>query len=154
MIYDEFNETPPKLTVVKHLLSALLAQLESDHDSQLAQKQASNYGHLATFNQFLKLLEINYKQSESVQFYADHLHTSVRNLNLICQTVFNKSVSEIVENRKLIEAKQLLVSTNQSISEIGYELGYNEKSYFSRVFAKKEGVTPTEFRTKALSIFA
>jgi AraC-like DNA-binding protein len=151
MMYDEFNETPPKLNIIKHLLSALLAQLETDRTSQLEQEQVVNGSYLATFNQFLKILETTYKQPESVQFYADQLNTSPRNLNLICQTVFNKSVSEIVETRRLIEAKQLLISTNQSVSEIGYKLGYNEKSYFSRVFAKKEGVTPTEFRTKALA---
>jgi AraC-like DNA-binding protein len=51
-----------------------------------------------------------------------------------------------VETRKLIEARQLLINTNLSISEIGYELGYNEKAYFSRVFTKKTGLTPTDFR--------
>jgi YesN/AraC family two-component response regulator len=52
----------------------------------------------------------------------------------------------MIETRKLTEAKNLLTSTNKSISEIGFELGYNEKSYFSNVFKKKTGQTPSEFR--------
>jgi AraC-like DNA-binding protein len=71
---------------------------------------------------------------------------SPRNLNLISQSVFGKSITEIIETRKLIEARSLLLNTGKSVSEIGYELGYNEKSYFTRVFRKKTGVTPTEFR--------
>lgn len=57
-----------------------------------------------------------------------------------------QSASEIIETRKLIEAKNLLVGTEKSISEIGYELGYKEKSYFTSVFKKKAGQTPSEFR--------
>ncbi|HBL78673.1 MAG TPA: AraC family transcriptional regulator, partial [Aequorivita sp.] len=44
---------------------------------------------------------------------------------------------EIIETRKLTEAKNLLISTDKTIAEIAYELGYNENSYFSNVFKKK-----------------
>ena len=71
---------------------------------------------------------------------------SSRNLNLICQNILSQSVSEIIETRKLIEAKNMLVSTNKTIAEIAYEIGYNENSYFSNVFKKKSGQTPGEFR--------
>jgi len=60
--------------------------------------------------------------------------------------VFGKSITEIIETRKLIEARNLLLNSGKSVSEIGYELGYNEKSYFTRVFRKRTGVTPTEYR--------
>ncbi|ULT22952.1 helix-turn-helix transcriptional regulator [Sphingobacterium sp. E70] len=73
---------------------------------------------------------------------------SARNLNLICQSILQQSVSEIIETRKLIEAKNLLLTTNKTISEIGFELGYQEKSYFTNVFKKKAGMTPSEFRNE------
>ena len=57
-----------------------------------------------------------------------------------------KSVSELIETRKLIEAKNLLIYTDKTVSEIGFELGYNEKAYFTRVFKKRTGQTPTEFK--------
>ena len=71
---------------------------------------------------------------------------SSRNLNIICQNILAQSVSEIIETRKLIEAKNLLISTEKTISEIAYELGYNENSYFSNVFKKKAGQSPGKFR--------
>jgi YesN/AraC family two-component response regulator len=40
----------------------------------------------------------------------------------------------------------LLFSTDKSVAEIGFELGYSDKAYFSSVFKKKSGMTPTEFR--------
>ena len=40
----------------------------------------------------------------------------------------------------------MLIYTDKSVSEIGFDLGYNEKSYFTRVFRNKLSVTPTQFR--------
>ena len=94
----------------------------------------------------MKILEENFRRPEGVEFYAEKLFMSSRNLNLITRNILQQSVSEIIETRKLIEAKNLLTSTDKSISEIGFELGYNEKSYFTSVFKKKSGQTPSEFR--------
>ncbi|MEZ5059056.1 MAG: helix-turn-helix transcriptional regulator [Saprospiraceae bacterium] len=81
-----------------------------------------------------------------MEFYAEKLFMTSRNLNLICQNILEQSVSEIIETRKLIEAKNLLISTEKTVSEIAHELGYNEGSYFSKVFKKKAGQSPGEFR--------
>ena len=75
-----------------------------------------------------------------------------RNLNIICRNNFQKSVSEIIETRKLIEAKRMLLYSDKSVSEIGYELGYNEKSYFTRVFHSRMDITPTRFREMSKNI--
>jgi AraC-like DNA-binding protein len=89
-----------------------------------------------------------------VEFYAGKLFMSSRNLNLLCQNILNKSISEIIETRKLTEAKNLLIYSNKSVSEIGFELGYNEKAYFSNVFKKKTGTTPTAFREEMRKIIS
>jgi len=48
----------------------------------------------------------------------------------------------------------LLLTTEKSVSEIGFELGYNEKSYFTRVFRKKTGITPTGFRENSFQLIS
>lgn len=154
MMLDEYNASPPDFVIIKHLLAALLAKLESESRQQFTQKNNGAGTQLLSFNNFLKILEQHYKRPEGVQFYADKMNMSVRNLNLTCQAIFSKSVSEIIETRKLIEARQLLINTHLSVSEIGYELGYNEKAYFSRVFHKKTGLTPTEFRQQMQFLLA
>jgi AraC family transcriptional activator of pobA len=55
-------------------------------------------------------------------------------------------VTETIETRKLIEAKNLLINSDKTIAEIGFILGFSEKSYFTSVFKKKSGQTPSEFR--------
>lgn len=146
MMYDETKNVPANYAVIRHLLSALFIMIESE-------RKKSDPGELnflstrdITFKNFLTILEQNFRRQEGVDFYAEKLFMTVRNLNLICQGILQQSVSEIIETRKLIEAKNLLISTNKTISEIGYELGYKEKSYFTSVFKKKAGQTPSEFR--------
>lgn len=146
IILKESREEQVNFQVIKHLLGALLSRLESESKKEYLDSQASNHSQLVTFNNFLKILEFNFMRPESADFYAEKLNMSSRNLNLISQAVFGKSITEIIETRKLIEARGLLLNTGKTVSEIGYELGYSEKSYFTRVFRKKTGVTPTEFR--------
>jgi AraC-like DNA-binding protein len=151
IMLKEFNSYPINFIVIKHLLSALLAKLENDSKKEYLDSQVSKHSQLVTFNNFLKILEYNFMRPEGADFYSEKLNMSTRNLNLISQSVFGKSVTEIIETRKLIEARTLLLNSGKSVSEIGYELGYNEKSYFTRVFRKKTGVTPTEFREQMLT---
>ena len=154
LMLNEYGNGHPDLIMIKHLLAALLAKLEFEEKLRSQHESDSKNTHLLSFNSFLKILEQNYKRPEGVQFYADKLNMSVRNLNLICQEIFNKSVSDIVETRKMIEARQLLIDTDLSVSEIGYELGFNEKAYFTRVFTKKTGLTPTAFRSRMCALFS
>jgi len=146
IMLSEYQQEKINFQTIKHLLCALLSKLEAESKQEYLNRQNSNHSQFTTFNSFLKILESNFMRPAGVEFYADKLNMSSRNLNLISQSVFGKSITEIIETRKLIEARNLLLNSGKSISEIGYELGYNEKSYFTRVFRKKTGVTPSEFR--------
>ncbi len=154
MMYREHQQELSDLNVVKHLLLALIAKLETEKGGIPEQSSTARPQQTETFNNFLKILQYNYKRTEGVQFYADKLNTSIRNLNLICSSVFGKSVSDIIETRKLIEARQLLLNTSLTVSEIGYELGYNDKSYFTRVFKRRTGLTPSEFRQDLITMIS
>lgn len=146
MIYGESQQPEPDYAVIQHLLSALFSMIETERKRLHPEDQSFQSTQNITFKNFLKILEENFHRPEGVEFYAEKLFMSSRNLNLICQNILNQSVSEIIETRKLIEAKNLLITTNKTIAEIGFELGYQEKSYFTRVFKKKSGQTPSGFR--------
>jgi AraC-like DNA-binding protein len=154
MMEDEARQNTPDYSVIRPLLNALFFMIESERKkSGNLRKQLYSTQNI-TFSNFLALLEENFRRPPGVEFYAEKLFMSVRNLNLVCQNIMQKSVSEIIETRKLIEAKNLLISTSKTISEIGYELGYNEKSYFTAVFKKKSGMTPSGFRDEMKSLIS
>lgn len=146
MIAGEMQQPEPDLAVVRHLLSAMFTMIESERRKVMPDETGLQGTQNVTFKNFLMILEENYKRPEGVDFYAEKLFMSARNLNLICQNILQKSVSEIIETRKLIEAKNLLTTTDMTVAEIGFDLGYKEKAYFTSVFKKKSGQTPTEFR--------
>jgi AraC-like DNA-binding protein len=152
LMYNESVQSTPDYAVIRLLLNTLFIMIESERRKSIdSDKRVYNTQNI-TFKNFLIILEENFRRPEGVDFYAEKLFMSSRNLNLICHNILQKSVSEIIETRKLIEAKNLLVSTNKTVSEIGFELGYNEKSYFTNVFRKKSGQTPTEFRNEMNSL--
>jgi AraC family transcriptional activator of pobA len=146
MMEDEAGQPEPDLAVIRLLLSTLFTMIESERRKTLNDEKLFSSTQNITFKIFLSILEENFRRPEGVEFYAEKLFMSARNLNLICHNILHKSVSEIIETRKLIEAKNLLITTDKTISEIGFELGYNEKAYFTTVFKKKTGQTPSEFR--------
>jgi len=153
MMYNEVEQTTPDFSVIRHLLSALFTMIESER-RRMEPHALNQKNQNITFRNFLQILEENFHRPEGVDFYAGKLFMSSRNLNLICQNILQQSVSEIIETRKLIEAKNLLISTDKTISEIGYELGYNEKAYFTTVFKRKSGQTPTEFREEMKTLIS
>lgn len=146
MIYAEYIQESPDLAVIRQLLSALFTIIESERRKLNLDNDESKKIQSSTFKNFLQLLEQHYKDSKDVNFYSDKLFMSSRNLNNICQNILQQSVSEIIETRKLTEAKNLLMTTDKNVAEIGYELGFNEKTYFTHAFKRKAGVTRTEFR--------
>lgn len=154
IIDTEMKQANPDLGVVRHLLTALFIMIESEKNKNLPQTETINHTQNTTLINFLKILEENFRRSEGVEFYAEKLFMSSRNLNLICKTIINQTVSELIENRKLIEAKNQLTYSDKNISEIGFDLGYSEKAYFTKVFKKRTGKTPKEFREEMKKILS
>lgn len=146
IIDGEMKQPNPDLGVVRHLLSALFIMIESEKNKKFPQADSISHTQNTTWVNFLKILEENFRRPEGVEFYAEKLFMSARNLNLICKNILNQTVSELIETRKLIEAKNQLTYSDKNISEIGFDLGYSEKAYFTTVFKKRTGQTPSEFR--------
>lgn len=146
IIHEEMQQEHPDLSVIKHLLSALFIMIESEKNKLSPKENELSISQNSTLQSFLKILEENYHRPLGVDFYAEKLFMSARNLNLICKQILQQTVTEIIETRKLIEAKNQLTHSDKNISEIGFDLGFNEKAYFTNVFKKRTGQTPSEFR--------
>lgn len=152
MMHDEMSQETPSFSIIKQLLSVVFTMIELERKKIETPNETLQKTQNVSFGNFLAILEENYHRPLGVDYYAEKLFMSTRNLNLICQNILEQSVSEIIETRKLIEAKNLLISTEKTISEIAFELGYNENSYFSNVFKKKSGQSPSEFRDEMKNI--
>jgi signal transduction histidine kinase/ligand-binding sensor domain-containing protein/AraC-like DNA-binding protein/ActR/RegA family two-component response regulator len=61
----------------------------------------------------------------------------------------DKTAVQLIRELRLNKARTLLKTTNLTIAEIAYQTGFNDPGYFTRMFSKEEGLTPTEFREQA-----
>ncbi|TRZ44002.1 AraC family transcriptional regulator [Robertkochia solimangrovi] len=88
----------------------------------------------------------NYRTNHSASDYADMLAISPKALGKLTKTHFKKTLTDLISERIMIEAKRELYLTNKSIKEIAFQLGYDDEYYFSRFFKKKAEVSPQIYR--------
>lgn len=136
-------------SIVKESCNTLLALVISQYlaESRITEK----YSRFETITkQFKTALELNFTTIKSPGAYADILNISSSYLNECVKTATGNSVSCYIQQRVILEAKRLLYHSDKSIKEIALELGYDDYSYFTRLFSKIVQMTPLAFRNKNL----
>lgn len=91
-------------------------------------------------------IEKDFKTKHSASDYAKELNISASALAKITKTHFNKTLTDLISERIIIEAKRELYLTNKAIKEIAYELGYQDEYYFSRFFKTNADISPQMYR--------
>jgi AraC family transcriptional activator of pobA len=91
-------------------------------------------------------IEEHFKNKHSASDYADMLNISAKALAKLAKTHFNKTITDLIAERIIIEAKRELYLTNKPVKEIAYELGYDDEYYFSRFFKTNADVSPQLYR--------
>ena len=91
-------------------------------------------------------IEIHFKTKHSASDYADLLNISSKALAKITKTHLNKTLTALISERIIIEAKRELYLTDKAVKEIAYELGYDDEHYFSRFFKNNAAISPQVYR--------
>ncbi|MEI6950009.1 AraC family transcriptional regulator [Paraflavisolibacter sp. H34] len=95
---------------------------------------------------FQKLVDRNFRLLRLPKEYAALLYVTPNHLNALCQDLLGKTAGEVIRDRVLLEARRLLTNAGQTVTEIAYDLNFQDNSYFNRFFKKETGQTPEEFR--------
>ena len=91
-------------------------------------------------------IEKDFKSRHAPKDYAVLLNISPNALAKITKSHFNKTLTNLITERIIIEAKRELYLTNKSVKEVAYELGYDDEYYFSRLFKKNVNISPQVYR--------
>ena len=86
------------------------------------------------------------KNRIALQDVAQYTCLSPNYLSQLFKQETGKSFLEYLTNCRVEAAKKLLAQSSLTISEIAFKLGYDMPSYFSEVFKKSEGLTPSQYR--------
>lgn len=98
--------------------------------------------------EFIRLVNIHYSTHHDTQFYARQMNLTPNYLNKIIKTLLGMSAFEYITGRIMAEAKVQLRLTNVNISQLAYNLGYENPNYFIRCFKKTVGMTPLEYHKR------
>lgn len=140
------NETDSfQSDVLRNLLHNLLLMSERIRRKQdfIEVRKDANLEYVIMFKD---LLEAEFKKVKQVSKYADRLIVSAKRLNQATAKVLGKAPKELIDDRVMLEAKRLLVYTDESVKEIGFRLGFDEPTNFIKYFRKHSDTTPVEFR--------
>jgi len=131
------------------LMSQIFIQATRAFSKELGKENSEvNISYFKHYQQFENLIEEHFAKEKSVAFYASLLEISSKHLNRITRTVVQKTATDVITERIILEAKRMLMYLDESLTEIAFRLGFEEYSYFVRVFRKTSGMTPTQFIKK------
>lgn len=144
-----FAEYPKQSFARAHILRALCAVLAGQVARVLATRDpAAARAEHGLQRRFEALLEAHHLEHLGVADYASRLAVTPTHLSRVMRQATGQSASAAIEQRVIREARRNLAFSNLSVSEVSYQLGYGDPSYFSRVFKRAAGQSPREFRRR------
>jgi AraC family transcriptional activator of pobA len=135
----------------------IISQIELllNYSSRFYKRQFITYKAVndGLIEQFEKVLDSYFSSDNSlqsgmpsVQYVAEKLHVSTNYLSDLLRSLTGLNTQQHIHNRLIEMAKEILSTTNLSVSEIAYQLGFDYPQSFTRLFKNKTSQTPLEFR--------
>jgi len=146
----ELDESSPGGVIAAEalLLSLLVIALRQFVRAGELGRAAIPGGPADLVQRFRALVEAHYRDARPLSFFADALGVSLAQLRAACLGATGQSPLKLIHERILVEAKRNLVYSARPISQIAYDVGFEDPAYFSRFFARHAGEPPATFRAK------
>jgi AraC family transcriptional activator of pobA len=139
------GEAPGRSILVDWLVRAVLLRIARRHVRE-SQPAGAGRRRAENFARFRQLLETHHREHWTVPQYASALSLTEGRLNRLCRALGGASAAELILDRLLLEARRRLIYVAAPVSQIAYDLGYQDPAYFCRIFKKRVGMTPRAFR--------
>ncbi|WP_168186914.1 AraC family transcriptional regulator [Elizabethkingia sp. JS20170427COW] len=130
------------LEILWSYLKIILLQLirDDNHSLRITDK------NIERLEQIFTLISEYAVREKKVDFYAQKMNLSSKRLNQILQSLTGKNLSYYLQEQLILEAKRLLIKGKLSVNEIAYQLGYEDRAYFSRFLKKWTGIPPSNYK--------
>jgi AraC-like DNA-binding protein len=142
LIWTILNSQQNKRKINQSTMGLLLLHLMNHTDKVTVGKNHSEQELLLSV---LRFVEEHYKDGK-LSDLAKELHYDLYNLSRMIKKMTNRNYTELVQNKRLTQAAYLLSNTKLSVADIGLAVGYDNLSYFHRIFKEKYGASPKKYR--------
>lgn len=130
--------------MVRVLLLQLFLRIEKISGRGMQQKVPQQ--KQLVMRNFRQLINKHFRMIRLPKEYAELLYITPNHLNALCQDLLSKTAGDMIRERVLLEAKRMLTNADMTVTQVAYDLNFQDNSYFNRFFKKYEGITPDEFR--------
>ncbi|SDR99178.1 Helix-turn-helix domain-containing protein [Gillisia sp. Hel1_33_143] len=142
---DKFSQS-----IIISQIETLFNYSERFYQRQFITRKIANHKILDTLentlNNYFKSVNLTQKGLPTVQFISDALNISPNYLSSVLKSLTGQSTQQHIHDKLITEAKQKLSTSDLSISEIAYELGFEHSQSFSKLFKNKTHSSPSAFR--------
>lgn len=137
-------------TVISNSLELVLNLSQRYYERQFNTRSAENSDLVSKFQLLLKDYYESGKLREegtpAIEYFSDKIHLSPNYLSDLLKKETGVNTKDHINNFIIEKAKNRLLGSDESISGIAYDLGFNYPHYFARLFKNKTGMTPQEYR--------
>ena len=137
-----------KKKVVNGVLQSLLYTALSAYKTRNMYSTAKRSRNEELFFNFFTLLEHNFREQRSVQFYADKLCITPKHLSTVVKSVSGRTAGSWIDGYVILAAKVMLRSSASTIQEVSVALNFPNQSFFGKFFKQHVGISPREYRLK------
>ncbi|TDS12521.1 AraC-like DNA-binding protein [Maribacter caenipelagi] len=129
-----------------NLINYIYIELTRVYTADVAIEKLGSTSYSQILEQLETLINIHFYSKKLPKFYASKLNITTKHLNRVVQKTINKTTSQLISERILLEAKRLIVHSTDNLAGISNTLEFSDYAYFSKFFKSKIGMTPMEFR--------
>ena len=140
LLYTLLEDTPNKRGILQMTMGLLFAQLVNHTEALQFETQEQN-----EVISVLRYLEENYRDGSLTEI-AGQLHYELPSLSRLIRQKTGKNYTELLQEKRLSQAAWLLRNTDKNVDEIANAVGYENLSYFHRLFAARYGLSPKKYR--------
>lgn len=142
LIWTIWNKQPNKRSILQVTMGLLFLQL-LNHIERL-ETNAGNSGQKLMID-VLGYIEEHYRDGE-LQQLAENLNYDIYFLSKEIKKITGRNYTDLIQEKRLNQAAYLLEHTAMSVMDVGLAVGYDNLSYFHRIFQKRFGTTPRKYR--------
>lgn len=147
-VYEEYQTNLPfKFQKLNSLIDLVYIQLSRSYREHHKVVDKLPY-HYTGIKKLEKLIDENFKTKKLPKDYADLMNMTTRHLNRICQETLNQTTTDLIMKRVMLEAQRMLIHSDVTVAAVAEFLGYEDYSYFIRLFKKQVGESPKKFQNR------
>lgn len=148
-LYDEYTQSQFfRELKIASIINEIYIDLSRVYTSNIDFDTYFPARYLTTLERFEQLINTSFREQKLPKYYADELNITTRHLHRVLKETVNKTPQEMIAEKVIIEAKKLIVKSDDLLVNISDVLGFSDYSYFSKYFKVRTGITPLEFRKK------